>query len=317
MTPEMPHWFTAMHKNSKFVAGGLFGKVYELTGSNAKMLLQSIRMSASRSKDGGHTEFVRFPPKNKRVAMKVSDLDDDKNKSIVAFQEVKTLQALRGLRFIPTLYGSVRFVDPSDGSWYQVIVMSYVEGTRIDDAIGWNWLHEPYDMDKVRRKLNTALIRMWKRGVLHTDLHTSNVMVTKDSDVYIIDFGFSIQSSFLKKLATRFTTNQNAVVLWKKYLEPFANVLVARNRRSLYNPNANVLAFLQSSHFQRPRLRNNDIPGTAVIKRVTNRARERGGSDNIYNFLRNWTHGEVSRKNLQNEYTRRVIQKYEKIRQRR
>jgi serine/threonine protein kinase len=317
MTPELPGWFTTMRKNSRFIAGGVFGKVYELNREDIKVLLQSIRAYASRSKDGGHAEFVRFPPRDKRIVMKVSDLDENRDRSIVAFQEVKTLRALRGLSFVPTLYGTVRFVDPVTGSWYQVIVMSYVDGIQLMSAIDWNWLREPYDMDKVRRKLNTALIRMWKRGVLHTDLHTSNVLITKDSNVHIIDFGFSIQSSFVKKLASRFTTNQNAVVLWKKYLEAFANVLVARNRRSLYNPNGNILLYLQSNHFQRPQLRNQDIPRTSQIKRVTDRIREAGGSHDMSGFLENWTYGAAERKSLQSEFTRRVKQKYQKIRRNR
>lgn len=316
-TPQMPVWFDEMRSRSKRVAGGGYGTVYEMSRSDANTLLKEIR---KLSRDGGHTGVARLVPPGKRVAMKLSDISDE-DESIIAYQEVQTLRALKGLRFVPTFYGSARFVDRSPQRYtrvYQVVVMSLVDGKQLESAVLWGrarWLQHPYDMEKVQRRLNSALIQLWKRGILHTDLHTNNILVTKESNVYIIDFGFAIQSPWLKKLASRFSTTDDAVVLWKKYIEPSANLAVRENRRKYYNPNGKVLALLRSNEFQRPRLRNIDVPATATIKRLLNmvkRTNPKMTDVEVKEFINDWAYKNDMYPPLRAELTNRIMNKYRK-----
>lgn len=281
-TPQLPTWFEQLRSRSNRVAGGVFGMVYEVSRSDANTMLQTIR---KLPKDGGYAQYARLVPDHKRVAMKVSEIEVQGDDSATAYQEIQAMLALKGLRVVPTLYGTARFVDRTRekkngyARVYCVILMSLVDGNQLQSVIRWglqnHWLKHPYDMQKVRRNLNSALIQLWKRGVLHTDLHTSNVLVTRENKVYIVDFGFAMQSPWLKKLASRFSTTENAVFLWKTYIEPSANVAVMRNGRRVYSPDGKVLAFLRSGQFNPPQLRNINVPPTALIKRFLNRVRKR------------------------------------------
>ena len=319
-TPQLPAWFEQMRDRSKRVAGGVSGMVYEMKRSDANTMLQAIR---KLPKDGGYTQFARLVPCHKRVAMKISEIEVIGDDSIIAYQEIRAMLALKGLRVVPTLYGSVRFVDRTHEKngytrVYSVIIMSLVDGQQLQSVIRWglqdHWLKHPHDMQKVRRNLNSALIQLWKRGVLHTDLHTSNVLVTSQNKIYIIDFGFAIESPWLKKLASRFSTTENAVFLWKKYIEPSANVAVMRNGRQFYNPNGKVLSFLHSDKFTPPQLRNSNVPSTATIKRVLNRVKKCNpdiSEVELKEFVNDWVPTPYDmHPPLLTQLTKRVMNKY-------
>ena len=218
-TPETPTWFSALYNKSRFIARGEHGGVYEIGRSGANKLLEYIK---KLPKDGGHTGVAQLVPPGTRVVMKVSYCRDAAD-SIVAHQEVKVLRALKGLRLVPKFYGSVRFIDRVKDrvkdAEYSIVIMGLVDGKPIESILRPGHpvrLKNPYSIQKVRRGLNSALIQMWKKGVIHTDLHSNNIVVTKNSDVYIIDFGNAVLAPRLKKLASSFSLTDDAVALWKR-----------------------------------------------------------------------------------------------------
>jgi len=71
------------------------------------------------------------------------------------------------------------------------IVMEYVEGRRMKDAISGPGTTEA---GQLFRQLGRHVARLHGRGIMHGDLTTANVIIRNDSLVFI-DFGLSIHSS--------------------------------------------------------------------------------------------------------------------------
>ena len=213
-TPDVPTWFSTLYTKGSFIARGERGGIYEIGRSDANRLLGFVE---NLPKDGGHTGVVQLVPPSTRVVMKLSYCHDA-SQSIVAHQEVKVLRAIQGLRVVPRFYGSVRFIDRANDVEYSVVIMSLVDGKPLHSIFRPGQptrLKNPYSIQKVRRGLNSALIQLWKMGVIHTDLHLNNIMVTKNNVVHIIDFGNAVISPRLKKLASRFSLTDDAVALWR------------------------------------------------------------------------------------------------------
>ena len=93
----------------------------------------------------------------------------------------------------PKIYDSYVCVNNKDSSCYGVIYMEYIKGLTLSD-----FLYKYYSKENVliiRRLLEEKINKLHNLGILHSDLHSDNVMVVMDGsnikDVVIIDFGFS------------------------------------------------------------------------------------------------------------------------------
>lgn len=71
------------------------------------------------------------------------------------------------------------------------IIMEYVEGKRIKDI-----LNDLPSEERVRicRQIGRLIGKMHKNGIVHGDLTTSNMILTPEGKIVIIDFGLSEQS---------------------------------------------------------------------------------------------------------------------------
>jgi tRNA A-37 threonylcarbamoyl transferase component Bud32 len=70
-----------------------------------------------------------------------------------------------------------------------VIEMERVHGITIHDYMtkGWNYL----DFQYIYNRVIYIITRLHKCGIVHGDVHLKNFMITRNKDIYVIDFGYS------------------------------------------------------------------------------------------------------------------------------
>ncbi|MBS7606044.1 MAG: Kae1-associated kinase Bud32 [Candidatus Bathyarchaeia archaeon] len=71
------------------------------------------------------------------------------------------------------------------------IVMEYIEGKRIKDILNDLTSEERI---KISRQIGKLIGRLHKSGIIHGDLTTSNMILTPEGKIALIDFGLSEQS---------------------------------------------------------------------------------------------------------------------------
>lgn len=106
--------------------------------------------------------------------------------------------------------------------------MEFIDGITYE-----KWLEENQDMDKrvhMLLKIFEAIVFYQSQGIIHGDIHSNNILIEKNGEIHIIDFGTSSMSSYKeqsnhrenylmyelveKTLAHQFDNN---VFLYKKY----------------------------------------------------------------------------------------------------
>ncbi len=158
------------------------------------------------------------PPKPYRH--KVIDEDLRTRRTIV---EAKALHTARSIGVpAPELY----FVDPIS----KIIVMEYIEGVKLADIIESNLL----EARKYAKTLGVYTARMHSSELAHGDLTTSNVLVTSNKQLFIIDFGLSsLKASerdkavdlhlFIRSLES--THPEHIEVMVEAFLEGYSTIL--------------------------------------------------------------------------------------------
>jgi TP53 regulating kinase-like protein len=76
------------------------------------------------------------------------------------------------------------------------IVMEYIEGTRIKETL--NDLSSK-KRDGLCRLLGRLVGRLHRKGIIHGDLTTSNMIVSKSGKIFFIDFGLAEYSEEVEK----------------------------------------------------------------------------------------------------------------------
>ena len=61
----------------------------------------------------------------------------------------------------------------------------------------WDHLQHGTLTKKMLTAIKAALVTMWKKGVVHGDLHINNILVDRDANVYIIDMASSWDAQVL------------------------------------------------------------------------------------------------------------------------
>jgi tRNA A-37 threonylcarbamoyl transferase component Bud32 len=116
------------------------------------------------------------------------------NLSYIDFQNEVEISKIAGeLGVGPKIYDTYVCVNDANSTCYGIIYMEYVKGVTLTD-----FLYKYYSKGNVatiRRLLEEKINKLHNAGILHSDLHSDNVMVimqgSEVKDVVIIDFGFS------------------------------------------------------------------------------------------------------------------------------
>jgi tRNA A-37 threonylcarbamoyl transferase component Bud32 len=147
----------------EYIGGGEYGKIFKL----------------------GEERCVKF----------INISDTLSNLTYIDFQnEVKICRAAGELGVGPKIYDTYVCVNDANSTCYGIIYMDYVKGITLTD-----FLYKYYSKGNIlviRRLLEEKINKMHNAGILHSDLHTDNVMILMEGgevkDVKIIDFGFSM-----------------------------------------------------------------------------------------------------------------------------
>ena len=82
---------------------------------------------------------------------------------------------------------------------------------------------------EIFKKIEKAVFELWKHNVFHADLHCNNLMLTKDKDVVVIDFGRAIvlPDKYVPKKLTEFRDNK-----YQEKVQRYADSIVTARSKS-------------------------------------------------------------------------------------
>lgn len=171
----------------KFIAKGSYGSVYKFKPS-AKYVEYLKRVVLPRSK--GVVGNLDKIPTNSISVIKFQKTDEAAQKEAIR-QEIAIHSKLSRSKISSKLYAA-GFVG--DIAWQ---ISSYINGKPMCDV----------DITAdIFKKIEKTVFELWKHNVFHADLHCNNLMITKDKDVVVIDFGRAIvlPDKYVPKKLTEF-----------------------------------------------------------------------------------------------------------------
>ena len=169
--------------------------------SNTKAVLSIPNVVIEEKLDKGANGFV-FVGNNKYLERKVAVKiwlklrpKDERNKFLQGIDEVRKTDRAAGK--------TIRIYDAGEISGIFYAVMEYFEGYTLK-----KWLKQSKPCLKIRLNLAEEIIDSvylaTKSGIYHGDLHSKNILVSKNNDFRIIDFGTSFFSNKKKSLRRHF-----------------------------------------------------------------------------------------------------------------
>ena len=144
-------------EKSKVLAKGAEAYVYKITFGGCDAVLK-----------------VRYPKKYRHPKVDLS-IRDRRTRN----ESLNMIRALKAGINVPTLY----YVDLNEFS----IVMEYIKGEPLTLNLTENNI----------RKAGKTLAELHNNDIAHWDYTTSNILITKDDKLYVIDFGLSIYTKSL------------------------------------------------------------------------------------------------------------------------
>jgi len=111
------------------------------------------------------------------------------------------------------------------------LVFEYVDGKTVHDLVQLKGRLEPAESVRVTRAMGEALTYAHAHGVIHRDMKPSNVMLTKDGAVKVMDFGIARMA---KDAMTRYSMT-NTVVGTPPYMAPEQEQGVVRKESDVYS----------------------------------------------------------------------------------
>ncbi|MBL8384441.1 MAG: protein kinase [Burkholderiales bacterium] len=128
--------------------------------------------------------------KPKRVALKVVDFTDDRSKLSRRFRKLFATEAAVTAQFDHPNIAKVYDWKVEDKHAY--LVMELVEGTGLDQFVTMDKLLPMHRVVGIVFKVAMALDYAHRRGIVHRDIKPANVMLTKDDEVKLMDFGLAL-----------------------------------------------------------------------------------------------------------------------------
>lgn len=121
------------------------------------------------------------------VAVKVLRFDFQDNKDAILRFQREAMSASQLLH-----HNIVEIYDVDETEQQQYIVMEYVQGTDLKSYIQ---AHAPLSLEltvSIMNQILSAIELAHKTGIIHRDIKPQNILITKDNEVKITDFGIAI-----------------------------------------------------------------------------------------------------------------------------
>ena len=233
-------------------ASGARGSVFVFDAS-VMPRLDALKAQARRN---GNFVDTGAPPTGRRVVVKVTSiLPNDYKRTVfeppswllreVQIQAYLTTGGCKtaedGVRYcsgevVPRLYWSGFF--PKDN--VQVIVMEGIEGKTLQSTLasaGREAARALYP------KVEHAVFTLWAFGIVHGDLHNNNIMVSRDGQVKIVDFGFALMADRLARFPTPNARTMRSAK-YHKLVDTLSDDTMLHRQYPVYNPNTKSLKYL-------------------------------------------------------------------------
>nr|XP_012228924.1 PREDICTED: neither inactivation nor afterpotential protein C isoform X1 [Linepithema humile]XP_012228934.1 PREDICTED: neither inactivation nor afterpotential protein C isoform X1 [Linepithema humile] len=131
---------------------------------------------------------------NKRVAIKIQKLTSETQSLIV--EEYRILRDFAGHPNLPEFYGIYRKRSGKQSEFDQIwFVMEFCEGGTVMDLvhgmIANNKRMREEHIAFILREVIKALIHLHEHNVIHRDIRGNNIVLTKEGEVKLVDFGLS------------------------------------------------------------------------------------------------------------------------------
>ena len=138
----------------------------------------------------GASEWSQSAGKPKHVAIKLVDFTDDRSKLSRRFRKLFATEAAVTAQFDhPNI---ARVYDWKVEEKRAYLVMELVEGTGLDQFVTMDKLLPMHRVVGIVFKVAMALDYAHRRGIVHRDIKPANVMLTKEDEVKLMDFGLAL-----------------------------------------------------------------------------------------------------------------------------
>lgn len=128
--------------------------------------------------------------KPRQVAVKLVDFTDDRSKLSRRFRKLFATEAAVTAQFDHPNIAKVFDWKVEDKRAY--LVMELIEGTGLDQFVTMDKLLPMHRVVGIIFKVAMALDYAHRRGIVHRDIKPANVMLTKDDEVKLMDFGLAL-----------------------------------------------------------------------------------------------------------------------------
>ena len=148
---------------------------------------------------GGYGQVVQLCGEEyHHIAVKMMKCNPKKKMSYRAFfskcMDEYTIQSKLDHPNICKVFSHLYHEDYPD---YFLIFMEYIEGSDLLTVIQTHKYHElPFTIGKFYRQLKSAVEYMRSLEITHNDLKPENIMITKNGNLLLIDFGFATDKPF-------------------------------------------------------------------------------------------------------------------------
>ena len=149
--------------------------------------LKSRFSSIEKIKKGGQKYVYKATyPSGDVVALKIIGNATDPR----VLQEISLVKSL-AFQFVPQILESGVVEDESVGEEVLYIIEQYIDGLSLRDWIKQNKAADLKTAYSLLDALISAEIELENNGILHRDINPNNIIVCKDSTIYLIDFGLA------------------------------------------------------------------------------------------------------------------------------
>lgn len=116
----------------------------------------------------------------KKIAIKVIDIKSAMKHPKSVSNEINILRTVKGKNFL-------KYITYKICSNFVIIITEFFDGTKLYSA-------QNYSFDrklKILKKIACAISKLHKQGIVHLDLKPANILIDKNDNIKIIDFGLS------------------------------------------------------------------------------------------------------------------------------
>ncbi|MBR2469768.1 MAG: serine/threonine protein kinase, partial [Fibrobacter sp.] len=132
----------------------------------------------------------------REVALKVLDSSSDEEAIQRFYLEAQAMKELDHMNI-------VQIFDFGKQANQLFIAMTYVKGVALSDILQKQSKLPFSSIEVIIKQIARGLLYAHNRGIVHRDVKPSNIMITHDNRVYIMDFGISYIQEMEKQRLTR------------------------------------------------------------------------------------------------------------------